>query len=574
MLKTIVRRPSNQDSLRSLSLHPLLQRIYSNRGIRHSHDLEQGLEHLLPFHLLKGITTAVECLYQALQQQQHLVIVGDFDADGATSVAVAVSALARLGAAKVSYLVPDRFKYGYGLTPEIVTVASEWQPDMLITVDNGISSLEGVAHAKSLGMRVIITDHHLPGPQLPLADAIVNPNQPGDEFPSKHLAGVGVIFYLMLALRSHCRQMGWFDNHQLADPPMGDLLDLVALGTVADVVTLDKNNRILVHQGIRRIRSGKARPGIQALLAIGNRSEQTLVASDLGYVVGPRLNAAGRLEDMSLGIACLLATDSDQAMVMAQQLDSLNKERREIETTMQQQALTALTQWDTQQNLPPGICLHDPLWHQGVIGIVAGRIKDRVHRPVIAFARIQAEELKGSARSIQGVNIRDVLDAIAKRYPTLIHRFGGHAMAAGLSIHPNQLTAFSQAFAEEVGRQINPSLLQGQMESDGELLEADFSLEVADLLREAGPWGQGFPEPMFDNYFQPLEQRIVGMRHLKMQLRPLNSQQVFDAIAFNVDTKLWPNHRIEKVHAIYKLDVNEFRGQRKLQLIIEYLQGI
>lgn len=574
MLKTIVRRPSNQDSLRSLSLHPLLQRIYSNRGIHHSHDLEQGLEHLLPFHLLKGITTAVECLYQALQQQQHLVIVGDFDADGATSVAVAVSALARLGAAKVSYLVPDRFKYGYGLTPEIVTVASEWLPDMLITVDNGISSLEGVAHAKSLGMRVIITDHHLPGPQLPLADAIVNPNQPGDEFPSKHLAGVGVIFYLMLALRSHCRQMGWFDKHQLADPPMGDLLDLVALGTVADVVTLDKNNRILVHQGIRRIRSGKARPGIQALLAIGNRSEQTLVASDLGYVVGPRLNAAGRLEDMSLGIACLLATDSDQAMVMAQQLDSLNKERREIETTMQQQALTALTQWDTQQNLPPGICLHDPLWHQGVIGIVAGRIKDRVHRPVIAFARIQAEELKGSARSIQGVNIRDVLDAIAKRYPTLIHRFGGHAMAAGLSIHPNQLTAFSQAFAEEVGRQINPSLLQGQMESDGELLEADFSLEVADLLREAGPWGQGFPEPMFDNYFQPLEQRIVGMRHLKMQLRPLNSQQVFDAIAFNVDTKLWPNHRIEKVHAIYKLDVNEFRGQRKLQLIIEYLQGI
>ncbi len=573
MLKTIIRRTSDQGSLASLPLHPLLQRIYFSRGIRHSQDLERGLEHLLSFHLLKNISIAVECLYRALQQQHHIVIVGDFDADGATSVAVAVSALTRLGAAKVSYIVPDRFKYGYGLTPEIVSVAAELQPDVLITVDNGISSLEGVAHAKSLGIQVVITDHHLAGQELPSADAIVNPNQPGDEFPSKNLAGVGVIFYLMLALRSHCRQLGWFTDRQLTDPNMSDLLDLVALGTVADVVPLDKNNRILVQQGIRRIRSGKARPGIQSLLAIGNRDEKNITASDLGFVVGPRLNAAGRLEDMSLGIACLLATDHEQAMRMAQQLDSLNKERREIETTMQQQALAALAQFNPNQNLPSGICLHDPLWHQGVIGIVAGRIKDRVHRPVIAFATIHEEELKGSARSVAGVHIRDILDAIAKRHPSLIHKFGGHAMAAGLSIHPKHYSAFSQAFAEEVSRQIDPSLLQGRMESDGELDELDFSVEVADLLREAGPWGQGFPEPLFDNYFQPLEQRIVGMRHLKMQLRPINSQRIFDAIAFNVDIAHWPNHRVDKIHAIYRLDINEFRGQRKLQLVIEHLQA-
>jgi single-stranded-DNA-specific exonuclease len=571
MEKTVIRRSVFEEHLSSAVLHPLLKRIYCARGIQMEDELERSLENLLHFSTLKGIDQAVLCLNQALRKQQHILILGDFDADGATSSALGVSALRRFGAQRVSYLVPNRFEYGYGLTPEIVEVAAQRRPDLIITVDNGISSVEGVSRAKTLGMQVIVTDHHLPGDKLPDADAIVNPNQPGDLFLSKNIAGVGVIFYVMLALRSHLRNTHWFIEQDMVEPNMSEFLDLVALGTVADVVSLDKNNRILVSQGLNRIRAGKARYGIQALLDIAQRQSSRVVANDLAFAVGPRLNAAGRLEDMSLGIECLLATDISKAQQLAMRLDALNKERRDIENSMQQQAMAAISKLTLTQNLPIGICLHDESWHQGVIGIVAARIKDRLHRPVIAFARVSEEELKGSARSVPGLNIRDALDAIAKRSPRLIHKFGGHAMAAGLSLHPTHYSDFSQAFAEEVGRHLSLENLQGKLLSDGELSRDDLVLEVADILRESGPWGQGFPEPLFDNYFFVVEQRIVGFKHLKMQLSLPENPTIFDAIAFNVDLEKWPNHRVRKVHAAYRLDVNEFRGQRNVQLLIEYL---
>lgn len=566
----IIRRISTEQSELS-TLHPLLKRIYAARGIKSSDELETGLENLLPFTLLKGIHEFTAQLYAALQAQEHILIIGDFDADGATSSALAVSALKRFGAKKVSYLVPNRFEYGYGLTPEIVDVAALQQPGVIITVDNGISSVEGVARAKELGIKVFITDHHLPGKDLPNADAIVNPNQSDDFFPSKNLAGVGVIFYTMLALRSHLRKIQWFVQQKITEPNMAEFLDLVALGTVADVVPLDFNNRILVHQGLKRIRAEKNRPGIQALLQISNRKNDRLVANDLGFAIAPRLNAAGRLEDMSLGIECLLAENLAAALPLAQRLDELNKERREIENTMQQQAIHALSTLELTQNLPMGVCLHDASWHQGVIGIVASRIKEKVNRPVIAFASINENELKGSARSVPGLHIRDALDAIAKRHPTLIRKFGGHAMAAGLSLHPEHYAAFNAAFAEEVARHLSAEDLKEHIISDGELSDTEITLEIATLLRESGPWGQTFPEPLFDNHFYLREQYIVGGKHLKMSLSLTENGTLIDAIAFFVDTEKWPNHRADKIHAAYRLDVNEYQNRKKVQLLIEDL---
>jgi single-stranded-DNA-specific exonuclease len=578
-------------------LHPVLQRVYAARNVVAAHELERSLEHLPAASKLRGIDTAVEVLYNALRHDQRIVIVADYDADGATSCAVAVRVLLMMGAKDVRFVVPDRFKFGYGLTPEIVEIASGHQPDLLITVDNGISSIEGVAAAKQRGMQVLITDHHLPGAVLPAADAIVNPNQPGDEFPSKALAGVGVIFYVMLALRAKLRESGWFESKGLSVPNLASVLDLVALGTVADVVPLDHVNRILVSQGLARIRSGACCVGIRALLEVAGRPQQRIAASDLGFTVGPRLNAAGRLDDMALGIACLLTDDLSQARNIASQLDQLNRERRSIEGDMQTQALAALEKFSgsnlesgTGVPMPHGLCLFDETWHQGVIGILASRIKDRWHRPVIAFApamegsvsweagcrerpAASETEMKGSARSINGVHIRDVLDTIAARHPGLLVKFGGHAMAAGLTLKREHFSVFSTAFDEEVRRLLGDEALRGIVLSDGELAPADISMELAETLRSGGPWGQAFAEPVFDGQFQIVNQRVVGEKHLKMLLRPLQdgagSAPVFDAIAFNVQE--CSALQAAGVHIAYKLDVNEYKGQRSVQLIVEHI---
>jgi single-stranded-DNA-specific exonuclease len=501
----------------------------------------------------------------------RIVIVGDFDADGATSCALCLRALRAMGAGQVHYLVPNRFEYGYGLTPEIVKVAAEFQPDLIVTVDNGISSVDGVAAAKQQGIRVLITDHHLAGEQLPAATAIVNPNLAGDTFPSKHLAGVGVAFYVMLALRARLREQGWFEKEAIPEPNLAQYLDLVALGTVADVVPLDRNNRILVQQGIQRMRAGHCAPGIRALLEVGGRSLSRIVAADLGFVVGPRLNAAGRLDDMSVGIECLLTGDAAAASRMAARLDALNRERKEIESDMQARALEAIAglKLDARQ-LPVGLCLFDAEWHQGVIGILAARIKERFHRPVIAFARSGPGELKGSARSVTGLHIRDALDAVAARHPDLIAKFGGHAMAAGLSLPEGHYPAFAAAFDEEVSRHLSRDDLSGVIYSDGELSGEELSLETAQLLRDASPWGQGFPAPVFEGNFNVVSHRVVGQRHLKMTLSPERGNCQIDGIAFN--TEVLPGGR-QQVHIAYRLDVNEFRGIVSPQLIVEYMEA-
>jgi single-stranded-DNA-specific exonuclease len=576
MQKKIIRRNApEQTILAEAGLTPLLQRIYSQRGVASSAELEHGLERLLPYQQLLGIGQASECLAEVLRLQEKILIVGDFDADGATSTAVAIRALKSFGAQHVEFLVPNRFAFGYGLTPELVAVAhKDFSPQVIITVDNGIANNAGVDAARALGIKVVITDHHLPGPELPAADVIVNPNQPHDIFPSKNLAGVGVIFYVMLALRRHLIQLGWFARLGIPEPAMAPLLDLVALGTVADVVPLDHNNRILVHQGLGRIRAGQCAPGITALLEAGGRNQARLVSSDLGFAVAPRLNAAGRLDDMSLGINCLLTDNMAEARAMATVLSDLNDERRAIEQDMQEQALTILTKFTPdKKNLPTGICLFDESWHQGVIGIVASRIKDRFHRPVIAFALGNNEEIKGSARSIPGLHIRDVLAQIATQSPHLIEKFGGHAMAAGLTMPRRMFQDFSQAFNEVVSSLLTEDQLYNRLLSDGALRDEELTLAMADTLRKAGPWGQSFPEPLFDGSFNLLEQRLVGNKHLKMVLSPDNLQPI-DAIAFNVDMKQWPNYRCDRIHAAYRLDINEFRGRLTLQLIVEHIEAV
>lgn len=574
MQKIIKRRSIEQLTAFDSSVHPLLQRIYSARGIQHEQELQYQLAQLHKPNF-KGLQEAVSILADAVVAGAKIIIVGDFDADGATSSALAVLALRAMGLHNVDFLVPNRFEYGYGLTPEIVAVAAAQQPDVIITVDNGISSIEGVLAARELGIAVIITDHHLPGSELPEADAIVNPNQPGCEFPSKNLAGVGVIFYVMNALRAELRQMGWFAESGIAEPNMASFLDLVALGTVADVVPLDHNNRILVAQGLQRIRAGVARPGIKALLEVAGKQAQKIVASDFGFALGPRLNAAGRLDDMSLGIQCLMCESESLAREMAMQMDDLNKDRKAIETGMQQEAMLMLQKVlaADENSLPWGVCLFDDTWHQGVIGILASRIKDKYHRPTIVFADVGEGQIKGSARSIQGFHIRDALDAIAARHPELLQKFGGHAMAAGMSLTRENFPAFAAAFDEEVRRQLTEENLSALVLSDGELATQDFNLTLAQQLRESGPWGQHFPEPIFDGEFFLIQQRILGEKHLKMTLGvDAQGQQLVDAIAFNVDPKLWPNNQAKKVKVAYRLDVNEFRGNKTLQLMVDYIE--
>ena len=567
--RRIVQRPATARFLPNL--HPVLARVYAARHVASSAELEHTLELLQPPGLLKGMEAAVDLLARAIRNGLRLLIVADFDADGATSCALALRALRAMGAREVQFVVPNRFEYGYGLTPEIVAVAAQYQPDVLITVDNGISSIEGVQAAKALGMQVLITDHHLPAAELPLADAIVNPNQPGDDFPSKHLAGVGVIFYVMLALRSRLRSDGWFDERSVTEPNLARLLDLVALGTVADVVPLDHNNRILVAQGLKRINQGQACPGILALLKAAGRKPGRLAAADLGFVVAPRLNAAGRLTDMSLGIECLLTDSESRAQEIALELDRLNRDRRAIESEMQNQALAIVQELHLgEHGLPAGVCLFDPAWHQGVIGILAARIRERVHRPVIAFAPATEFEIKGSARSVPGLHIRDVLDAVAARHPGLVSKFGGHAMAAGLSLPQTHFDGFQKAFAEEVARHLDEEDLHGEIHSDGTLAADDLTLNLAQQLRAAGPWGQGFPEPMFDGEFEVVNQRVVAEKHLKLYLRAAPGADPIEAIAFRaLESATLPAW--SRVRAAYRLDVNEYQGNRSLQLVIEYL---
>ena len=549
--------------------HPLLHRLYAARDVTNAAELDYGLTKLLSHHSLLGIESAVSCLTTALQEQKRVLIVGDFDVDGATSTTVAILALKAFGLQHVSYFIPNRFDDGYGLTPEIVAEVAKENPRLIITVDNGISSVSGVAAANALGIEVLITDHHLPGNVLPQAAAIINPNQCDDTFSSKHLAGVGVIFYLMLALRTRLRELGWFESQHIPQPNMAQFLDLVALGTVADVVKLDHNNRILIEQGIQRIRSGKCCLVIKALLAAAKRNYEKVLASDLGYVVAPRINAVGRLDDMSLGVECLLTEDAERARTIARKLEALNDERRSIETEMRRQAIRLLDNLQLEQDLPPGLCVFEETWHQGVLGILASRLKDKLHRPVIAFTAISETEVKGSARSISCVHMRDVLNNIAERNPGLITRFGGHAMAAGLSLPRESYETFTQAFTEEVERHLVLEDLRGIVYTDGELSVEYLDLATAELLRDAGPWGEGFPAPKFIGEFVLINQRLVGQKHLKLTLRHPQSNQEIDAIYFNIDTNIWPNHRLTKAKIIYRLDVNEYNGRRSLQLMIE-----
>ncbi|WP_095166664.1 single-stranded-DNA-specific exonuclease RecJ [Pseudomonas sp. Irchel 3H3] len=550
-------------------LPPLLTRLYAARGVQSEAELDKSLARLIPFQQLKGIEAAVDLLVVALEQRQRILIVGDFDADGATASTVGVLGLRLLGAAHVDYLVPNRFEYGYGLTPEIVEVALTRTPQLLITVDNGISSVEGVAAAKKAGLQVLVTDHHLPGDELPLADAIVNPNQPGCDFPSKALAGVGVIFYVLMALRARLRSLGWYAS--TAQPNIGELLDLVALGSVADVVPLDANNRILVHQGLERIRAGRARPGIKAILEVAKRDHARITSTDLGFILGPRLNAAGRLDDMSLGIECLLTDNVELAREMAAQLDGMNQDRKSIEQGMQREALAQLKDLPV-ESMPFGLCLFDPEWHQGVIGILASRMKERYFRPTIAFADAGDGMLKGSGRSVQGFHIRDALSVVAAQHPDLISKYGGHAMAAGLTLPQANFALFADAFDAEVRRQLREEDLTGRLLSDGTLAVEEFHLELARALRHAGPWGQHFPEPLFHGVFQLVEQRVVGERHLKVVLKSECGSVKLDGIAFGIDREVWPNPTIRWVELAYKLDVNEFRGQETVQLMIAHIE--
>ncbi|MGK0292260.1 MAG: single-stranded-DNA-specific exonuclease [Porticoccaceae bacterium] len=557
----------------SSELDPLLQRIYQSRGINNQLALDRQLSCLPAPSLLSGMTEAVERLITALQQDQQIVIVGDFDADGATSSALMMLALRAMGFQRLEFLVPNRFDYGYGLTPEIVDLATQYKPQLIVTVDNGISSIEGVAHAADLNIDVIVTDHHLPGKTLPAAWAIINPNQPGCVFPSKNLAGVGVAFYLLSGLRKTLRDIGWFTDNGMEEPNMAAWLDLVALGTVADVVPLDQVNRALVHQGLMRIRSGRCRPGIQALLRIAGKNPKRLVATDLGFAIGPRLNAAGRLDDISLGIQCLLTDDLNEAMQTAESLDQLNKDRRSIEQSMQQEAMMELDKLTLDSEcLPSALCLFRPDWHQGVVGLVASRLKEKHHRPVVAFARADDGSLKGSSRSIPGLHIRDAMDAVATQNPGLISKFGGHAMAAGLTLEEKNLTWFVEAFQAHVEKVLNPEDLNAKIITDGNLISDQISMYTAENLREAGPWGQQFPEPCFEGIFLINQQRVVGENHLKLVLsHPSAPKLSIDAIYFNMDVEHWPNNEIQQARCVYRLDINEFRGQQKLQLLVQYM---
>lgn len=581
MTPRIQRRTSNPNLALSDTIHPVLQQIYRQRSLQSSSDLELGLPNLLPPESFKDMDKAVSLLTDCLKNQKRILIVSDFDADGATSCVLAINALRQFGAHHVDYIVPNRFEFGYGLTPEIVELAIKLNPQLIITVDNGISSVDGVHVANRAGIKVLITDHHIAPKQLPKAQAIVNPNQPDCGFASKCIAGVGVIFYVMLALRAHLREINWFQEKKIEEPNLAHQLDLVALGTVADVVAFDRNNRILVDEGLKRIRFGRTRPGITALLKVASRNSSRIYASDLGFSIGPRLNAAGRLEDMSTGIECLLAESLSLAHRLALQLDRMNRDRRQIETEMRDQAYVYLQQLTLEEEeLPPALCLYDESWHQGVVGIVASRVKDKYHRPVIAFARSQSKAknaiaLKGSARSVAGFHIRDVLDAIATKNQGLITKFGGHAMAAGLSLNLDCLKDFESAFVREASSLLSEEQLKAKIFSDGVIEPRWLTLETAAVINDAGPWGQQFPEPVFDGRFNLIQQKQVGEFHLKMTLSPVeDSERLIDAIAFNVKETDWPDKRTKEIEVAYRLSVNEFRGTANLQLVVEHILAV
>jgi len=565
------REAVSHDAKDLAGLHPVLRQVYLNRGITQQEQLDRTLRDLPNYQSLTGIDTAVSIIKAAIYSDKKILIVADFDADGATSCAVAIRGLRLLGAKNVGFVVPDRFKFGYGLTPEIVAVALASKPDLIITVDNGISSVEGVAYAIEQGCQVVVTDHHLPPKLLPKADAIVNPQLINDKFPSKALAGVGVIFYVLLALRASLTKDGLFSN--VPAPNLAALLDIVALGTVADVVPLDETNRKLVHQGLLRIQANQCVPGISALLKIAKRECERVVSTDLGFAIGPRLNAAGRLEDMSLGIQCLLTDDEQEAQNIAEQLDMLNIERRSIEEDMKQDAYAILASLNLKKKEEEqwGVCLFDEHWHQGVIGILASRIKEKLNRPVIAFAKADNGDVKGSARSIPGLHIRDTLDDIASQHPKLLKKFGGHAMAAGMSFAEKDLATFKEAFNQAVKKRLNSQVPENVFLVDGEIPDSDINLDLAETLRGAGPWGQNFPEPLFVGTFKVKNARILGQKHVKLELETQTNNRKIDAIYFNVDG---PENIIglAQVRLVYQLDVNTYMGRSTAQLIVRHLE--
>jgi single-stranded-DNA-specific exonuclease len=575
MQRIITRRNGNTDIAWPDDLHPVLRQIYSSRQIQSANELDYSLGCLTSYKSLTNVSVAAALLADLIIRQKYILIVSDYDADGATACALAIRGLTAMGVSHVEYLVPDRFKHGYGLSPAVVELALDLNPDVIITVDNGISSIDGVALARANGIDVIITDHHLPGKVLPDASAIVNPNQPGDTFPSKSIAGVGVMFYFLAALRVELRNHDWFSDQELAEPNLAGFMDLVALGTVADVVPLDYNNRIMVSHGLALIRRGKCIPAIRALLDIAGKSNKNLVASDLGFVLGPRLNAAGRLTDMSLGIECLISNDDDQCYEMARELDKLNQERKGIQEGMHKQAIESLTRLElteAQEDIH-GLCLFNNDWHQGVIGIVASKIKDKMQRPVIAFARDEDGRLRGSARSVTGINIRDVIDRIATEQPKLIVTFGGHAMAAGLTLMETAYEQFADLFNEQIRLHVEINGFNSEIYSDGELGHDDITMEVAELIRAAGPWGQGFPEPVFEGNFEIVDKKIVGDNHLKLKVKTIGNSKYIDAIAFNTTHRAWPKGTTS-INAVYKIDINEYMGRKTTQLIVEYLEPI
>lgn len=569
MIRSVVIRRRVTDGVSLTGLHPVVARVLAGRGAERAPDYR--LASLLP-PTIGGLDRATELMEHAIRDQQRILVVGDFDADGATGTALAVKALRAMGAGEVSWVVPDRFRHGYGLGETLVEEIAPDRPDLLITVDQGVSSIQGVALAKSRGIRVIVTDHHLPGEQLPGADAIVNPNLDGDPFPSGALAGVGVMFYTLMALRARLRANGWFESRP--EPRLDAWLDLVALGTVADLVPLDENNRRLVHQGLSRIRAGRVSPGIAAILELAGRNLRFIEASDLGFAAAPRLNAAGRLDDMGIGIRCLLAETEDSAWSHARQLDQLNAERQAIQADMQETAEHQAQKLaegfgDSAASIPNGLCVFDDSWHQGVVGLVAGRLMERFQRPVIAFAPAEqgGDDLKGSARSPAGVHMRDLLVEIDVEHPDLIDKFGGHARAAGLSLPRARLDAFRSAFDNRL------SAVQfglEEVESDGALAGSELSVEVAEALSAAGPWGQSWPEPLFDDQFEVLDRRVVGGSHLKMRLRPVHGGPVLDAIAFRAGA-LCHQELPEPLHVTFRLEVNRFRGQVQAQLNIQHI---
>lgn len=597
MTKIIRRNVEVSNELQNSNLHPLLKKIYANRGVTRLKQVNYSLNELIDYSLLKDIDVAADIVASAIVEQKSILVVGDFDADGATSCAVMMRSLKAFGLLRFDYLVPNRFDFGYGLSPQIVDVAAglntgltddpadaapaRSKPDLIITVDNGISSIEGVKRANELGIQVVVTDHHLAGDALPEAAAIVNPNQPGCAFPAKTIAGVGVAFYLMLAVRAVLRERNWFTNKASPvsgiEPNMASYLDLVALGTVADVVPLDDNNRILVEYGLQRIRANKACVGINALLTIAGKPIEGCSTQDFGFIIGPRLNAAGRLDDMSIGIECLLSDDYEQAFKYAATLNQMNQQRRQIEGEMLEQATSLLEQQlqalAHSETIPKALALYDRQWHQGVVGLLASRIKEKYNRPVIAFADAGNGEIKGSGRSIPGLHMRDVLDLVSKQHDGLIDKFGGHAMAAGLTIQQDKFALFQQAFTEQVAALLRPQDLDNISETDGSIDEKYLTMETSELFKYACPWGQMFPEPVFDDVFRVLNWRIVGEKHLKLDLAKEDTGECYAAIAFNKTDADLPAGD-DSIRVVYRLDVNEFRGKRNLQLMVQHIEAV